>query len=222
MISIIHPTRRPEEAYKTMIAWLSKADEPNNLQYIFSLDAGDTRTEHFLTLPQTDGYNVFISDSKNAIQAINNAAENCTGDILLVTSDDFDCPDHWDTLLLQALEGKSDFCAKTKDGLQPTLITLPIMDRIYYERYGYVYHPDFEHLHSDEELTCVALMTGKYLKLDILFPHNHYTTGKFKKDALSVKNDNTWSQGAATLERHAKNNFGIENPAMERKDIKWR
>lgn len=219
-ISVIHPSRgRPEQADKTYRKWYYSSDyRYHNIEYILSVDISD-KSKYY---EYKNIWNVLVSDNKSAIEAINIAAKQAKGDIIIVISDDTDCPEHWDTLLLQALEGKSDFCVKTDDGLQPTLITMPIMDRVYYERYGYVYHNDYLHLHADEELTCVALMTGKYIKIPLLFPHNHYTTGRTQKDEINVKNDSTWGQGQRTLDRHAKNNFGIENPVIRREDIVWR
>lgn len=231
-ISVLHPTRgRKQQALKTMSKWLFNADKPYDIEYIFSTDIDDTDkwTSRVDILPnfmynssQIMHIEVLKNNNKSAIEAINFAAARCSGNLIIVVSDDFDAPEHWDTLLLQALEGKSDFCAKTDDGLQNTLITMPIMDRIYYERYEYVYHPDFLHMHADEELTCVALMTGKYIKIPLLFPHNHYSTGKIEIDDINRKNNATWAQGQRTIDRHAKNNFGIENPVMKREDIKWR
>jgi hypothetical protein len=219
MISIIHPSRsRPEMAFKTIQKWISSAD--NAVEYILSIDNDDFSYD--LNVLGGLPIQVLRRVNSNAVQAINRAAAVCTGDILIVVSDDTDTFEHWDTLLLKELEGKSDFCAKTDDGLQPTLITMPIMDRVYYERYGYVYEKSYVHLHCDEELTCVALMTGKYIKLDLKFPHDHYTTGRTLMDGLNARNNATWKQGQATLDAHAKNNFGIENPVMRREDIKWR
>lgn len=223
-ISVIHPSRaRAEQSKNTILNWLGNADCYTPFQYILSLDNSDN-TDYGLGKGGIMNLGVAVTrnDNKTAIEAINNAAKMAIGDIIIVVSDDTDCPEHWDTLLLKALEGKSDFCVKTDDGLQPTLITMPIMDRIYYERYGYIYHPDYLHLHADEELTCVALMTGKYIKIPLLFPHNHYTTGHTEKDEINIKNDSTWGQGQRTLDRHALNNFGIENPVIQRKDIVWR
>lgn len=228
-ISIIHPSKgRPEIALKTAKNWFLKADLP--FEYILSLDSDglkgyeifkDFLIENKRGICINKGYIVF-RDNKSAIEAINYASINSKGDIIIVISDDFDCPEHWDTLLLKALEGKKDFIVKTQDGLQKTLITLPIMDRTYYDRFGYIYHPDYKHMHCDEEMTIVGHMLGRIITLDLLFPHNHYTTGKFKKDAISLKNDSTWGHGQATLDRRAKNNFGIENPLIKREEIVWK
>lgn len=221
-ISVIHPSReREKQVLNTATNWCKNAD--NDFEYILSLDYSDkTNYLHVFSLTPHTNFKKIRNSNKSAIEAINNAAKIATGDILIVVSDDTDCPEHWDTLLLNELKGKSDFCAKTDDGLQPTLITMPIMDRVYYDRYEYVYHPDFLHMFADQELTTVAMMTGKYIKLDLSFPHLHYSTGKSPKDEVNVKNDMTWKQGQRLFDRHLENNFGIESPVMTYSDIKWR
>lgn len=230
-ISIVHPTKgRKKQAMDTMAKWLFMADDPYSVEYIFSTDIDDIDkwcsqvaiVPKFIYSDQTKYISVLKNDNKSAIEAINNAAKRTTGDILLVVSDDTDCIEHWDALLLKALEGKSDCCVKTDDGLQPTLITMPVMDRIYYERHGYVYHPDYLHMFADQELTAIAMMTGKYIKLDLSFPHLHYSTGKSPKDEVNVRNDMTWKQGQRLFDRHLENNFGIENPVMAYTDIQWK
>lgn len=221
--SLIHPTRnRPKMAYDTFCEWVEKADDLNNFEYILSVDLDDVSLIDYGKWQAPDNFFVLANTNKTAIEAINFAAFHAKNEVFIVLSDDFSCPEHWDTLLLKELEGKSDFCAKTDDGLQPTLITMPVMDQIYYQQYSYIYHNDYLHLHADEELTCVALMTGKYIKIPLLFPHNHYSTGRTEKDEINVKNDSTWGQGQRTLDHHALNNFGIENPVIQRKDIVWR
>lgn len=231
-ISVLHPTRgRKQQALKTMSKWLFNADRPYDIEYIFSTDIDDTDkwTSRIDILPnfmvnssQIKHIEVLKNDNKSAIEAINFAAKRCSGDLIIVCSDDFECPEHWDTLLLNELEGKSDFVLKTDDEYQPTLVSLPIMDRIFYERYGYIYHPDYLHMFCDQEMTAVALMTGKYLKSTLKFPHHHYTTGKTEKDEINVKNDMTWKQGQRLFDRHLENNFGIESPVTAYTDIQWR
>jgi len=230
-ISIIHPTRgRKEQALKTMAKWLFNADSPYEIEYIFSTDIDDTDKwcsqiaimPKFIYSSETKYIPVLRKNNRSAIEAIDKAVQICTGDLFIVISDDFDCPEHWDTLLLNELKDKQDFLLKTDDGLQPTLVTLPILDRVYYNRFGYVYHPDYKHLFSDQEMTAVALMIGKYIKSDLVFPHNHYSTGKFQKDEISVRNDLTWRQGETLFNERLKTNFGITEPVMQYSDIKWR
>lgn len=216
MISVVHPSRRrPEQAYATYQKWKERAD--GEFEYILSIDADD-RSDYLGTFI---GQRISIAPNRTAIEAINIAAASCVGDILVVVSDDTDCPEHWDTLLLTELEGKSDFVLKCKDGIQPVLVTMPIMDRVYYERYGYVYHPDFDHMGADVELTAVAIMTGKLLYSSLMFEHMHYSTGKSDKDAVNEKNDLTYAHGDSVLARHRVTNFGIESPVCTYESIDW-
>lgn len=212
-ITCIHPSRsRASIANQVRTEWLNKAD--GIIEYIFSLDNDDVQGTMY------EGHCIY-NNNRSAIDAVNKGAEMATGDLFIVVSDDFSCPDHWDSLLLWGLQGKSDYCVKTADGLQPTLITLPIMDRVYYDRFGYIYHPDYQHMFCDQEMTAVAHMIGKVITLPIMFPHNHYTTGKFERDAITIRNNSTWQQGELLLNQRLKTNFGIDNPVINYADIKW-
>lgn len=210
-ITIIHPTRgREKQALQTRHNWLKKADNIENIEYIFSLDTDDG-----------NGLNGLRNPNKSAIEAINVAAKKAHGDLFIVVSDDFDCEYGWDTMLLMDIEGEEDFVVKTRDGIQKTLITLPILDRVYYERFGYIYHPDYLHMSSDVEFTAVAHMLGRVINSDLMFEHLHYSTGKSLKDAINEKNDLTYAQGEKVLTEHLKNNLGIKDPVCTYESIVW-
>lgn len=220
-ISIIHPSRgRADMAYKTFYKWRENAFFLGH-EYILSLDTDDN-IDAYLNLFSNVEVAIMANHNRSAIEAINKAAETASGDLFIVISDDFDCNPYWDSQLLEALVGRKDFLVKTQDGIQKTLITLPIMDRIYYERFGYVYFPGYSHMWSDTEMTAVGHLLGKVVNLDLCFPHNHYTVGGMKKDAINVKNDNTWMQGELLFKERLKSNFGIENPVIKYSDIQWR
>jgi hypothetical protein len=220
--TIIHPTKnRPLISYNTFCNWKDKAWNWAGIEYILSVDHDDLSNYNWNYSPEAN-FTILRKNNKSAIEAINSAAEISTGEIIIVISDDFDCPQNWDILLYEELKNKSKFCLKTDDGLQPTLITLPIMHRGFYDCFGYVYYPGYTHLFSDQEMTAVALMSGRYLKSNISFPHNHYTTGKSQKDAINIKNDSTWQQGEALFNERLKTNFGIENPVIPYSEIKWK
>lgn len=224
-ISVIHPSRnRPQQAVLTAIKWMGMADNPDNIEYIMMCDFSDSEIAEYSK--QFNGRykkspSIYCEDNHSAIEAINNAARLATGDLLVVISDDFDTFFGWDTLLLKELKGKSDFLLKTQDGIQKTLVTLPIMDRSYYNRFGYIYHPDYQHMGCDVELTAVAMMTGRLIPSQLQFPHNHYSTGKTVKDTINEKNDLTYAHGDMILTEHLKNNFGIKNPLIQYNQIQW-
>lgn len=222
-ISIIHPTRnRSHQAMITAERWRQNAANFADIEYILSVDKDDISDYTWAKHPVYGDSKVLFNNNKSAIGAINKAAEIAKGDLFIVISDDFECEINWDHILLKALEGKEDFIVKTQDGLQKTLITLPIMDRTYYNRFGYIYHPEYLHMHCDEEMTIIGHMLGRVITLDLTFIHNHYSTGKTEIDAINEKNNATWAHGQRTLDRHALNNFGIKNPLVKREDIVWR
>lgn len=235
-VSLIHPSRsRPYMAFATMQNWLNKADKPFNIEYLLMLDTDDDMllgyeaianalidVNYFNGIGCTPTIN--LSDNKSAIEAINVGAAMCKGDLLIVVSDDFDAPQSWDTSLLNSLEGKSDFIVKTQDGIQKTLITLPILHRAYYERFGYVYHPDYKHMFSDQEMTSVGMMMDKVIDLPLHFEHMHYTVGGMEKDQTNMRNDSSWHQGEALFNERLKLNFGLspEQIVKPYSEIVWR
>lgn len=221
-ISLIHPSRsRSKQAEETARLWLGNSEHPENIEYIICLDISDPKGSEYADYFRDKKFTKCIKDNRSAIQAINEGAKISTGDLLIVASDDFFCEKNWDSRLIEALNGKEDFLVKTPDGIQKTLITLPLMDMAYYNRFGYIYFPGYVHMHSDEEMTCVGHMLGKVINVDIPFIHNHYSTGRFEKDAISKKNDASWNQGKALISERKKINFGIKNPVMSHKDIIW-
>ena len=214
-ISIIHPSRsRPQMAFETATKWLTRCKDSTRAQYFLSLDNDDDFLSHYKDLFAGIKEQVTILQNNNlsAIQAINHAAKETIGRILVVVSDDFDCPLHWDEQLIVSLKDKKDFVVKTKDGLQPFIITLPIMDRTFYNRFGYIYNPVYKHMYCDTEMSCVGHMLGRTIYLDILFPHMHYSTGHMRRDAINIKNDMTYGSGGIIFNERKKINFGIVNP----------
>lgn len=220
-ISVIHPSRgRPIQAYNTWNKWRNDAD--NEFEYILSLD-NDACDDYYRQFFYDDNLiEICLRPNKSAIQAINEAVKIATGDLFIVISDDFDCFPGWDTALIKELAFKSDFIVKTQDGLQPTLITLPLMDRDYYNRFGYIYHPDYKHMFCDQEMTAVGHMLGCVITLPLKFEHQHPLTGLNKYDDINAKNDRTWIQGEILFNERLKTNFGIESPVIPYTEIRWR
>lgn len=210
-ITVIHPSRnRPQQAEATIKKWLGSASNKSQIEYILSVDKTDHDLQLYRTIGKRNGTYVLTSKNKSAIEAINNAAKVSTANIIVVVSDDFNCPDNWDEKLLKEVEGKEDFFLKTKDGIQDFIITLPILDRKCYERFGYIYQPDFRHLWVDTEMAAVGHMTGRTIYSDLFFEHCHYSVNKSKKDSINLKNDRTWNQGKRLFYQRKSINFGLK------------
>lgn len=206
LISLIHPSRsRPEKSFETVQKWIERA-RGVEVELIVSLDEDDPMLQSY---HERHVARLTVNKNRSAVDAINIAATKAKGDILIVVSDDTDCPEDWAALLLKEVEGKSDWILKTQDGIQSWIITMPVMDRVYYNRFRYIYHPDYLHMFCDTELTCVADMTGRKIISNLTFAHQHYSTGAYEKDGVSEKADATWQQGENLFLSRYKKNFDL-------------
>lgn len=209
-ISLLHPSRsRPQLALKCFNDWMLKAVNKDNVEYILSLSTNDPHYQEYQKV--FSGLPIhFVTSETNGLVIQANAAANCsTGSLLIAISDDFSCPNGWDKLLTDALDDKRDYVVKTDDGIQPYIMTLPMMDRAFYERLGHIYHPDYNHMYGDEELAEIGKRTGRTITLPLKFPHNHYSTGKSQKDDVNRRNDSFMMVDGETFRKRKAQNFGL-------------
>lgn len=176
---------------------------------IVSIDDDDPHKDAYRTY-YSRPVKIVESDNRSAVDAVNVGAAESTGQILVVVSDDFDCPKNWALILEKHLRGRRDFVFKVFDGTQKYIVTLPILDRVYYQRTGYIYHPDYKHMFVDTHFTHMADMLRKLIiKNDITFQHNHYSVTKQRRDEVTLRADATWNEGKATYLKHCKEKFGL-------------
>ena len=209
-ISILHPSfKRPELAKKCYDKWIKEADNVIEIEYILSLAETDPQLEKYKQIFRNSLAEIVVLHENGWVKQLNYAAASSTGNLLVCIGDDFSCPEHWDTDLLKSLDGKSDYIVKTQDGIQSWIMTLPLMDRKYYNRFRYIVHPEYMHMFGDTWLTHIADLLGRVVNIPMLFSHNHYTTGKMKRDDVNIANDKTWMQGENLYIKHVKGNFGL-------------
>jgi len=112
-------------------------------------------------------------------------------DILVNMSDDmiFTVKGFDDTIRM-AFDGL-DQCIHFPDGVTgDALVSLSILGRKYYERFKYIYHPDYASLYCDNETMDVAKLLGKYkfVNKDI-FKHLHPAHGNAPNDEQYVRTE---------------------------------
>jgi hypothetical protein len=209
-ISILHPSyKRPALAKACYETWTKKLSKVEGREYVLCLSANDPTLDEYKQLFENESVQIIIHPENGWVKQLNLAAEKSTGNLLVCIGDDFSCPEHWDTDLLKSLDRKSDYIVKTQDGIQSWIMTLPLMDRKYYNRFGYIVHPEYMHMFGDTWLTHIADLLGRVVNIPMLFSHNHYTTGKMKRDEVNIANDKTWMQGENLYIKHVKSNFGL-------------
>lgn len=208
MISLLHPSRsRPERSRETANKWIGQAN--TQIELIVSVDENDPQLNRYAEIYSSD--KLIISSNRSAVDAINAAAREAKGDILIVVSDDSDCPRNWGNKIIDAVGNRRDWIMKVNDGIQRWVITMPIMDRVYYSRFGYIYFPEYQHMFCDTELSHVAdLLKRRITRDDFSFPHRHYSVTRTGKDEVSRKADATWEQGKQLYLKRVKESFGLK------------
>jgi hypothetical protein len=199
--SLIHPSRnRPEMAYKAFKNWMDKANHPSDVEYILSIDGDEPKMGMYNEL--FHGKFITVNKNSNVVQATNNGAASSTGDILIYVSDDFDCPTHWDKLLIDVI-GQRDplqdpFAIEVNDCYQTNrnLLTIPIISRAMYHSEGFFWHPRFASMFCDNWIYERAKRSYKLIDAyHLKFPHLHYSLGHYKMDDTNLRSNQNWNQG---------------------------
>lgn len=204
-ISVIHPSYgRPTQSRNVLDYWMQRAKGKH--EYIVALNSDDIELNKY-TIPV--GAIELCRPFRSSVEAINAAAELAIGNIMIVVSDDQFCPYGWDEMILKEAAGQSDFVMKVYDGLQKSLITMPILDRDYYNRDKRIYYPGYKHLFCDAELSDVAYMRRRVLvRNKILFPHRQYSIIGTVPDTTALRNESTYAHGKALYQSRKAIRFG--------------
>ena len=182
-----YPTRqRPSKFMANLNSYLEKLSGKHQLTLVVSMDTDDIlcnngAIQRFLDIKRSDTVNVIYSygESKGKIAAINRDIPNTPWDILVATADDMEpVSDGWDDIIVQdmmrefsdlngALNYNNDprLEEKGKEGFK-TLITLPVIGRKLYDRFGYIYHPAYKSEWCDNEQTEVFEKLGALRHID--------------------------------------------------------
>lgn len=225
-ISLIHPSRgRPDLAQQAAYNWLSKTSGLNQTEYILSVD-NDDLSEYSVEPPLNEFYELhrekrilLKNDNRSIVDAVNNAAKIAAGDLLIVMSDDFLCPQNWDKKLIEiAKEEEPGFVIKTEDGSGGWICTLPIVDRAWYDRFGYIYYPHYRHMFCDTELTSAAVYMDSLVDAtDLRFTHQHYSFTGEKPDEIAERAGSTWNRGQQLYIERYFLNFGLKGEEIKQK-----
>lgn len=214
MITLIHPSRgRPLMALQAFDEWTRKAFSKDSIEYILSIDTSDRDQNHYFDNSENTGVNVIINANRSIVDAVNRAAEIAKGDIMVVVSDDFGCPDAWDTILVNHFKDvESPMILHVNDGIQDRVCTLPIINRAYYQLFGYIYHPHYFSMFADDDLTECAKKIGAYkADFSLLFQHRHYINGMNKRDTTYDRENSklAWEVGKRIFQRRKQLNFEL-------------
>lgn len=181
-ISLLHATRgRHIQAINCREKWLKAAKNPDNIEHIFGIDDDDNES-----LVNINTKRVIVERGKGCVAAWNACAVASSGDILIQLSDDWEPIADWDEKILKEFEGVGGECVLAiSDGTRrDDLLCMAILNRKRYEKQGYMFHPDFFSVYSDNYFTWCA-KRDNVLKdaTHIVFEHKHPYFSKGDWDA---------------------------------------
>ena len=97
------------------------------------------------------------------------------------------------------------------DGAQDRLNTLSILGKKYYERFNYIYHPDYISLWCDNEFTEVSIQLKRvYKSSKVIIEHQHPAWQKSTYDELYVRNESYYSIDQINYNKRSKDNFNLK------------
>ena len=146
--SIIHPSARPDKWRAVYDDWIGKCVNPADVEYILCVDERWGFTKEWAGPIPPSGFTgkiVWNTGLRCYVDAVNLAAKQATGDILIVIADDQYACDGWDEKLSGATSqypnpATSRFVAEvftsTPDEHNRGIIVLPILSRGWYEHLG--------------------------------------------------------------------------------------
>ena len=103
-----------------------------------------------------------------------------------------------------------DQCLHFPDGNRNDLITMSIMGVDYYNRFGYIYNPEYKSLYCDNEQTDVAMMLGKYKYVnEDIVRHLHPAYGKAAMDTQYIHTESLGGEDKITYERRKQKHFDL-------------
>lgn len=198
-ISFIFPSRSRPEKFYAAIDNITELCASKSFEIIAVLDFDDIMYQHdnlikIQSLPEN--VHCYFGNSTGKIHSCNREVDKISDEaqIIVLWSDDTKATKHgFDNEIRKEYSEGFIGLLHYPDGFQNrNIVTLPIMHRKYLQLHKYIYHPDYESLYADDEMTAVARLRGLYRFVDkTLIKHEHYRAGYGQPDELMLRNDNS-------------------------------
>ena len=213
------PTRgRKDKFFSTLDKYYEYCKNIDNMDFLISLDEDDNEMNNTEVLKKLSNYKnikVVVGLSKSKIDAVNRDLNDYKKhwDIVLLASDD----------MVPTIKGYDDIIRDNmmfnypdtdgilffNDGFQGNkLNTLCILGKKYYERFNYIYHPDYKSCWSDNEFMVVGNILKRQSYIDqVIIRHEHPDWGYGNIDYVHNNNIKDWHHDNNVYKIRESNNF---------------
>jgi hypothetical protein len=162
-----------------------------------------------------DNVKVCYGENKSKIEAINADLDGESFDIILLASDDMTpLKKGYDTIIKQKMVEHypdTDGVLWFNDGYQGNkLNTLCILGKKYYDRFNYIYHPEYLSVWCDNEFMSVGNILGKQTYFnEVIIQHQHPDWGFGNRDSIHTLNSKNESRDRELYIKRKKINFEL-------------
>jgi hypothetical protein len=202
VITVVHASRgRPREMKHARRRWMDAASQPARIQWIFAVEDNDAES-----LAAVQQYEHVRNTGRTCVSAWNLGATQAKGQIIVQMSDDWLTFGGWDDAIVKAFPDlNAPAVLAIKDGYRKdALLCMAILTRARYEQQGYLFHPDYRGMYSDDEYTLRAYADKVVIPAPhMLFRHEHpIFTGKPMDEAYKRQNaPEEYDHGRAVFHR---------------------
>ena len=214
------PTRnRKNKFFKVLRQYQNLCEDLDNTYFLITLDNDD---ESMNSSDVEDIFNTFknvkviYGTSNSKIHAVNRDIELVNDwDIVLLASDDMTPKvKGYDNIIRNKMKefySDTDGILWFNDGFQgEKLNTLCILGKKYYERFNYIYHPDYKSCWSDNEFMEVGKILKKQTYIDsVIIKHEHPDWGYGNRDQIHTNNINDYQYDLGVYNRRKEINFEL-------------
>ena len=212
------PTRnRKNKFFKVLRQYQNLCEDLDNTYFLITLDNDD---ESMNPSDVEDIFNTFknikvvYGTSNSKIHAVNRDIELVNDwDIVLLASDDMTPKvKGYDNIIrnkMKELYSDTDGILWFNDGhMGNKLNTLCILGKKYYDRFGYIYHPEYKSVWSDNEFMLVGNLLGKQTYFEqVIIEHEHPDWGYGSRDEIHQNNSKNENQDKLLFTKRKDNNF---------------
>ena len=200
IFSLAYTSVRADNVSAVVESWRKTASGRHGVEVVIAVDGNDAATLAVARAVPNATVIVQPDAPFNCVRGWNAAAAATTGKVIIAIADDFKpCPD-WDEKLFTLKTGwmEEDWAIHTEDGYVHNLMVLAILTRVRYQKFGYLFFPDYESIFCDTEFTEVAYGEGRVIDAKhIYIEHQHPDCNKRPKDKFDAvhASKDRWTRG---------------------------
>lgn len=209
---------RPQNFFRGLDSIVLNIYDKDLFHVVCSLDSDDPEMNNGNVIKKLSEYknvSYYFGKSKNKIDAINREISNFPDfDILINFSDDMIfTKKHFDQILRGAMMAyfpDLDGFLHFNDSNQKRTSTMTVEGRKYFDRFGFIYHPEYISLFCDNEAQDIAQRLDKYKYVGDsikIFTHIHPSFGRVRVDEQYKHTQSFYQVDRLTYLARLKKNF---------------